>query len=199
MARSMWGWMAGRSSNRSRRRSSTKSRSLLVEVLESRPVAAVAYAQPDYMRIGGGGSGGVTPAGSPGPTGYSPAQLKHAYGFDQITFNNGTVTGDGSGEAIAIVDAFDDPRLVSSTNPNFATSDLHKFDLAFNLPDPTFTKLDENGGTSYPAANAGWISEIALDVEWAHAIAPKAGIVLVEAASASFAALLTAVPTAASP
>jgi subtilase family serine protease len=190
--------MAGRPADRSRRRSSKQSRALLVEVLESRLVPSVASAQPDYMRIGGaGGSGGVTPHGSPGPTGYSPAQLKHAYGFDQVTFSNGTVTGDGSGESIAIVDAYDDPRLVSSTSASFSTSDLHKFDVAFGLPDPTFTKLDENGGTSYPAANAGWISEIALDVEWAHAIAPKAGIVLVEAASASFGDLLTAVQTAA--
>src|SRR5262249_40539532 len=46
---------------------------------------------------------------------------------------------------------------------------------------------------SYPAPNAGWITEIALDVEWAHAMAPEANILLVEAASNSLGDLLTAV------
>ena len=66
--------------------------------------------------------------------------------------------------------------------PNFATSDLHQFDLAFGLPDPpSFQKLDENGGTNYPAADTqGWSLEEALDVEWADAIAPQANIILLE-------------------
>jgi hypothetical protein len=196
MARSSRGWFVGSSLERSYRNAPKRKLFFVVEALESRVVPSVSYATPDYMRIGGGGGGGATPFAGPGPTGFTPTQLKHAYAFDQITFNNGAVTGDGSGQTIAIVDAFDDPKLVSSTNVAFTSSDLHQFDLQFHLPDPTFTKLDENGGTSYPAANAGWISEIALDVEWAHAMAPGANIVLVEAASASFGDLLTAVQTA---
>jgi hypothetical protein len=140
---------------------------------------------PDHIQILGSG---VSTYGSPGPTGYSPAQVRHAYGFDQITFANGTITGDGSGTTIAIVDAYDDPNIAN---------DLHQFDVRFGLPDPTFTKVNENGGSSMPAANGGWASEIALDVEWAHAIAPGASILLVEANDATYNNLLTAVRFAA--
>src|SRR5262249_17456208 len=57
----------------------------------------------------------LTPQAGPGaaPAGLSPSQVRHAYGFDQITFANGTVTGDGTGETIAIVDAFDAPNIAS--------------------------------------------------------------------------------------
>jgi subtilase family serine protease len=105
---------------------------------------------------------------------YTPAQIAHAYGFDLVKFSNGTIKGDGSGQTIAIVDAFDDPTIAS---------DLQKFDSTFGLPaPPSFQKLTPQG---QPAANAGWALEIALDVEWAHAIAPGANIVLVEAANNS--------------
>src|SRR5438309_36933 len=63
-------------------------------------------------------AGMVGPLGTSGPTGYTPSQVRHAYGFDQISFPGG-VTADGSGTTIAIVDAFD--------NPNIA-NDLHQFD-----------------------------------------------------------------------
>jgi len=119
-----------------------------------------------------------------GPTGSTPAQIRQAYGFNSITFNNGTVAGDGSGTTIAIVDAYNDPNIAN---------DLHQFDLQFGLPDPVLTKVNQTGGTTYPPANSGWITEIALDVEWAHAIAPKANILLVEATNNSFDNLLTAV------
>ena len=140
------------------------------------------YATPDYVAYVASNS--VSPLSTAGPTGYTPAQIRQAYGFDQITFNNGTVAGDGSGTTIAIVDAYDDPNIAN---------DLHQFDLQFGLPDPVLTKVNQTGGTALPAANAGWVTEIALDVEWAHAIAPGANILLVEADSTSFSNLLTAV------
>src|SRR5262249_27996574 len=64
---------------------------------------------------------------------FAPAQIRRAYGFDQISFtaDGQTIAGDGAGQTIAIVDAFDAPNIVS---------DLQQFDSAFNLPDPTFTK-----------------------------------------------------------
>src|SRR5262249_13504992 len=65
-------------------------------------------------------------------------------------------------------------------DPNIA-NDLHRFDLQFGLPDPTFTKVNQRGGSTPPAADGGWAAGIALDVEWAHAIAPRANILLVEA------------------
>jgi hypothetical protein len=112
----------------------------------------------------------------------TPTQVRHAYGFDQINF--GGVPGDGSNTTIAIVDAYDDPKIAN---------DLHQFDLKFGLPDPTFTKVNQSGGSTPPAVNKGWSTEIALDVEWAHAIAPGAQILLVEANDASMSNLMTAV------
>jgi subtilase family serine protease len=157
----------------------------ILEQLESREVPALAH--PQYILMHHAGS--AQPLVSSGPTGLTPAQVRHAYGFDQISFSNGTVAGDGSGTTIAIVDAYDDPT---------AASDLQKFDAAFGLPDPTFTKVNQTGGSTMPAANSGWATEIALDVEWAHAIAPKANILLVEANSSSTSDLFTAVRYAAS-
>src|SRR5215475_6254922 len=149
-------------------------RTLRLEALEPRDVPSAVH--PNYVRLPL--AGGASPFGSPGPTGTTPAQIRHAYGFDRIAF--GGVPGDGRGTTIAIVDAFDDPNIAN---------DLHQFDLAFGLPDPVFTKVNQNGGTAMPAADAGWAGEIALDVEWAHAIAPKANILLVEATSATMSAL----------
>ena len=102
------------------------------------------------------------------------------YGVNNMVF--GSVAGDGTGQTIAIVDAFNDPSFVSSNDPNFNTSDLHRFDMQFNLPDPpVFIKSNQTGSTTtFPTNNTGWGTEIALDVEWAHAMAPGACIVLVE-------------------
>jgi subtilase family serine protease len=121
---------------------------------------------------------------------FTPAQIRHAYGFDQITFsaNGQAISGDGSGQTIAIVDAYDDPNI---------QSDLHAFDQQFNINEPAsfFTKTSPSG--VLPAADPNWAVEIALDVEWAHAIASGAKILLVEAASDSLTDLLNAVKFAA--
>ena len=53
-------------------------------------------AQPAHVLLPHGG-GTASPFGSPGPTGLTPTQVRHAYGFDQITFANGTIAGDGAG------------------------------------------------------------------------------------------------------
>jgi hypothetical protein len=122
------------------------------------------------------------------PTGYTPSQIRSAYGFDKISFGNGAVHGDGSGQTIAIVDAYNDPNIAS---------DLQVFDQKFGISDPpSFTKVNQTGGASMPQTSSGWSEEIALDVEWAHAIAPKANILLVEASSNSLNNLLQAVDTA---
>jgi hypothetical protein len=130
-------------------------------------------------------------AGTAVPIAATPAQIGHAYGFDRINFLNpwvhgSPVKGDGSGQTIAIIDAYDNPDFVDSTSTGFANSDLHQFDLEFGLPDPpSFSKIDQTGGTSYPQANTAWAEEIALDVEWSHALAPGASILLVEARSSN--------------
>ena len=129
----------------------------------------------------------VRPNASPSPTGLSPAQLKTAYRFPASSTA-------GAGETIAIVDAYD--------NPN-AEADLNVFNSKFGLPACTtangcFRKVNQTGGTSYPRTSSGWALEIALDVQWAHAIAPGAKILLVEAKTNSFTNLLAAVDYAAS-
>jgi hypothetical protein len=101
------------------------------------------------------------------PSGYSPSQIQHAYGFDKLSQT-------GAGVTIAIVDAYNDPTI---------TSDLHTFDHQFGLADPNFTIAYAQG--SKPRNNGGWAQEISIDVEWAHAIAPGASIMLVECASNS--------------
>jgi subtilase family serine protease len=120
-------------------------------------------------------------AATSSPTGLSPATIKSAYSFP-------TSSTAGAGQTIAIVDAYDDPT---------AESDLGLFSAQFGLPACTtangcFAKVNQNGGTSYPRKNAGWALEIALDIEWAHAIAPGAKILLVEASSNSNANLYAA-------
>ncbi|MBI3838197.1 MAG: S53 family peptidase, partial [Planctomycetia bacterium] len=142
-------------------------------------------------------STGATPTfGSNTQVGLTPAQIRHAYGFDQIFFANGTIQGDGSGQTIAIVDAFDDPNIVS---------DLAAFDAFFGIPaPPSFVRLNESGASSplpgtdpVGSGKVNWEFETALDVEWAHALAPAASILLVEANSASFTDLISnAVDTA---
>ncbi len=145
--------------------------------------------------------------GSPTPVGYTPDQIRTAYDINNVSF--GTVTGDGAGQTIAIVDAYDDPAFVDSTAPGFSTSDLAMFDQQFNLPNPaSFTKYNENGQTTNlpgtdPAGagnlNGNWEMEEALDIEWAHAIAPAASIDLVEASNdTNNTDIFTAVKTAAS-
>jgi len=115
------------------------------------------------------------------PTGYTPQQIQNAYGVNQIKFSGGTVAGNGAGQTIAIVDAYNDPNI---------TSDLAKFDSEFGLFAPASFTVDNLGAST---TNAGWALETSLDVEWAHAVAPRANIVLVEASSASLSSLFNAV------
>jgi subtilase family serine protease len=177
-----------RSSRRPTPRPFARQLRLRLEALEDRTLLsgfAGAFARPGYVIYHPAQT--ATPFGSPGATGTTPTQIRHAYGFDQITFP-GNVKGDGSGTTIAIVDAYDDPNVAN---------DLQQFDANFGLPNPTFTKVNQSGGTSMPAADSGWASEIALDVEWAHAIAPGANILLVEANDSSYTNLFAAVTYAA--
>jgi hypothetical protein len=150
---------------------------------------------------------GILPAqwGGASPTGDTPAQIQTAYGINAITF--GSILGNGAGQTIAIVDAYDDPNLVDSAAPNYGSSDLAEFDQGFGLPDPpSFTKVNQAGAASPlpgldPAGRGNpagdWEVEEALDVEWAHAIAPEASIVLVECSSDSGAAMYIGVQAAA--
>jgi subtilisin-like proprotein convertase family protein len=139
----------------------------------------------------------ATPFGTSSPGGLSPAQIRHAYGIDQISFSGGTIVGDGAGQTVAIVTAFDTPTI---------GHDLQSFSTAFGLTVPTisddltafyqpqnsgdpprFVRVGQDGSNVFPTTeDSGWALETALDVEWVHAIAPKANIMLVEATTPSF-------------
>ncbi len=131
----------------------------------------------------------VKKSGTVAPTGLLPIQIAHAYGFDKLSCYGSQACG--SGQTIAIVDAYNDPNI---------ESDLATFDTQFGLPPCTtangcFTKATPQG---LPVGNTGWALEESLDVEWAHAIAPGAKIILVEAKNSFLSSLLNAVDYAAS-
>jgi subtilase family serine protease len=114
------------------------------------------------------------------PSGFGPTQFRTAY---NLPSGSG-----GSGQTIAIVDAFDDPKI---------ESDLGVYSSQYGLPSCTtangcFKKVNQTGGKTYPKSDAGWALEISLDVEIAHALCPKCKILLVEATTNSFSNLLTA-------
>ena len=115
----------------------------------------------------------------------TPASLACVYGLVTAVAgcNPNTVTKVpvGGGRMIAIVDAYDAPN---------AASDLAAFSRQFGLPPASFQVVYASG--VQPAHDMGWEFEESLDVQWAHAMAPEAKIVLVEAASNSFADLMTA-------
>ncbi len=130
------------------------------------------YAHPDFH---------AKPNASSSPTGLSPLSIDTAYTYTVSPTS-------GTGKTIAFVDAYDDPS---------AANDLGVFSSQFGLPACTtangcFQKVNQTGGTRYPRANSGWALEISLDVQWAHAMAPGAKILLVEASSNSFTNLMAA-------
>jgi subtilase family serine protease len=102
---------------------------------------------------------------------YDPYQMRHAYGIDSLIASG----NDGTGKTIVILDAFDDPYLAA---------DLSFFDTFYGLPVANLTEVYPAGKANTPPDD-GWSQETNLDVEWAHAIAPGANIVLVHAKSNS--------------
>ena len=126
---------------------------------------------------------------NPTPVGLTPAEVRHAYGFDLIPGLSGNYNTAGAGQTVAVVMAGHHPSIAS---------DLRVFSQTFGLPDATLVQLNQRGSGSgpWPAVNAAWAGEIALDVEWVHAVAPAAKIVLVEANSARVSDLAAAIDTA---
>ncbi len=142
--------------------------------------------------------GDVTPYQLISPTDahFSPQWLEAAYSDNNIYF--GTAVGNGAGQTIAIVDAYNDPVI---------EGDMTQFDAQFGFPaPPSFTVVNQTGGTTNlpitdpigaGPGSGNWTTEESLDVEWAHAMAPAANIVLVEANSNSRSDLYTAIAEAA--
>jgi Domain of unknown function (DUF4214)/Subtilase family len=120
-------------------------------------------------------------AAGPVPGSYTPSDLASAYALP-------TATG-GSGQRVAIIDAYDDPS---------AESDLGVYRSRFSLVPCTtangcFRKVDQNGGRSYPSPDSGWASETSLDLDMVSAVCPRCSITLVEASSDSLSDIYQAV------
>lgn len=137
-------------------------------------------------------TGGPTPTPPPTgfnctnpPPGYTPCTLQSAYKLPSSA---------GSGQTVAIVDAFDDPN---------AEADLGVYRAQFGIAPCTtangcFRKVNQSGTQgSYPSSNASWAQEISLDVDMVSATCPNCHILLVEANSNSLADLAASVDTAA--
>lgn len=96
---------------------------------------------------------------------YGPPQLHAAYDMASL-YKAGD---EGKGRTIVLVDAFGSPTI---------KSDLAGFDKGFHLPAPPSFKIITPEGKP-TSGNSGWAEETTLDVEWAHAMAPQANILLV--------------------
>jgi subtilase family serine protease len=131
-------------------------------------------ASPARSAAAAGTSGAGAAPGQP-PAGLTPAQLARAYNLGPLR-KRGI---DGAGQTIVIVDSFGSPTIAH---------DLAAFDKAFGLPGPPSLRIIQPTGPvpAYRASTlrTGWASETTLDVEWAHAMAPGASIVLVETPTA---------------
>jgi subtilase family serine protease len=128
--------------------------------------------------------------GAPGATvSYSANALRTAYG----------ITGSGSA-VVAIVDAYGYPSALADLNVYRAANGLSALaNCQSGQSTQCFLKVDQNGGTSYPAYNRGWAQEQALDLDMVSAACPGCTIVLVQATSSQYKDLAVAENLAASP
>ena len=148
---------------------------------------------------------------------FTPAQIRAAYGMPSLPASTSSMTAAqaaqlGAGQTIYIVDAMHDPN---------AAAELAAFNQKFGLPTCTTKSIAANsslplaaasssvcefsvvyttaGGAmtgTAPAYDSGWATEIALDVQWAHATAPLARIILIEAPDSSMNSMLNAIKLA---
>lgn len=162
-----------------------------------------------------GGEGSASISAAAAAVYYTPAQMRAAYGLDRLPATNSANKGayQGSGQTIALIGAYNNPS---------AATDLAAFSQKFGLAACAVTSIATNAklplakpaagsGCSFsvvnataagafaagaPANDAGWATETAMDIEWSHAMAPMARIILVQAASASASDLMGAVALA---
>ncbi|WP_197339632.1 putative Ig domain-containing protein [Ralstonia solanacearum] len=177
-------------------------------------MASVSSARLTPQAIAAYAAAAPAATGSTVVTTYTPAQIRAAYGLPALPtswtgLSAAQAAQMGAGQTIYIVDAMSDPN---------AAAELAAFNQTFGLPACTTTTISPStslplpaagttgcqfsvvystsagGRTSTPPAyDSGWATEIALDVQWAHATAPLARIVLIESPDASISSLLGAV------
>ncbi|NYE62784.1 hypothetical protein FHW58_004003 [Duganella sp. 1224] len=186
--------------------------------LDSRRLTVQALRQAQALRSDTAQADGDTDGSSATPLAstttvatYTPAQIRAAYGLPTLpsSFSNLSAAQAaqlGAGQTIYIVDAQHNPNVaaeLSAFNAKFGLPACASKTIATNASLPLATASSSAcelsvvystaaGGmtASAPAYDAGWATEIALDVQWAHATAPLARIVLIETASASYDNLL---------
>jgi subtilase family serine protease len=103
---------------------------------------------------------------------YQPYQIERAYDLPRLWAEG----DEGQGQTIVIVDSFGSPTI---------RTDLQHFDAVFGLPNPPSLEVIQPAGPVPPfepgnTEMTGWAEETSIDVEWSHAVAPKASILLVE-------------------
>src|SRR5471032_2688624 len=180
-------------------------RRLTVQTLQARHAEAMRSLAPDAA---------VTPQAAAGVvTTYTPAQIRAAYGLPALPATTDLIgaqaVAQGAGQTIYIIDAQHDPNLIA---------ELAAFNQKFALPTCATKVIASNAGlplgaasgtscelsvvystaggamtSQSPSYDSGWATEITLDVQWAHATAPLARIVLIEAPDSSINSLLAAV------
>jgi subtilase family serine protease len=126
------------------------------------------------------------------PGGETPASLGCVYNLVSNPVNGCPISGttqvpSGGSDVIVIVDAYDYPT---------AAADLTTFSNEFGIPAANFSTVYASGRKPTNGCRSGWQLEESLDIEWAHAMAPHAAIVLMEASSNSNSALYSAVSSA---
>jgi subtilase family serine protease len=164
---------------------------LTLGVASSQPAAKAAVmpdahsvlVRPQYVYVGVAHSDTPFPCQTTTPPHcYGPTQIREAYQITPV-LNKGIT---GKGRTIVIIDAYQSPTI---------NQDLQTFDTLFGLPNPHFTIIAPDGLTPFDQNDpnqVGWAGEITLDVEWSHAVAPGANIVLVLAKSNQDADILSA-------
>ncbi|KHA75690.1 peptidase S53, partial [Janthinobacterium lividum] len=191
-------------------------REMTTRRLTAQKIAASEQAAQDIAPLLDGGASDIAApmAGSSVVATYSPAQIRAAYDLPALPAAGTALTPAqaaqlGAGQTIYIVDAMHNPNAAAelaifnqkfglpgcttkaiATNATLplppAPASGCEFSVVYNTPSSTMT-------ATAPAYNSGWAMEIALDVQWAHATAPLARIVLIEAPDASINSLLGAV------
>lgn len=154
------------------------------------PTGPGAASPPFRVKVIGQLPDGHPKLSSSSPTGLPPSALASAYGLSDLN-PPAASTGSGAGQTIAIVDAYNDPH---------ALSDLNTWNTQYGYPalstcaatssGPCFAQEEPEGK---PKSTSGWALEESLDIEWAHAEAPNARILLVEALTNSDTHLFSAV------
>jgi len=184
-------------------------RGLTLEALEAAQSEGNAGAPGAAVQQGNAPAGGTSTVAT-----YTPAQIRAAYALPALPAVGATASAlqaaqMGAGQTIYIVDAMSDPNVVAELaafNQKFGLPACTTRAIAPSAPLPLaaaavtgcefFLVYASAAGAmtaSAPAYDAGWATEIALDVQWAHATAPMARIVLIEAPDASLNSLLAAV------